>query len=96
MGARKLHGYRAQRGKCFYCPDQLTDQNATKDHLYPFSAIFPDVKRRRSRGGLNRNKVLSCHDCNRQKSDRLPTQAEVDKYIKLYGHKPKFAYLGVS
>ena len=54
------------RNTCQYCGTVLPSSELTLDHVAP-----------RSRGGLStwENLVACCHRCNREKSDRLPTEA---------------------
>ena len=53
----------AQHYRCYYCGDCLLseDWKMEIDHYYPFSKY---------RDGTSKNLVLSCFDCNREKSDK--------------------------
>jgi CRISPR/Cas system Type II protein with McrA/HNH and RuvC-like nuclease domain len=74
--------FHRQNGKCFYCDKKMKNKTSnddkskgfTKDHLFP----------RSYNNSLDGNKVLSCPKCNREKSDRPPTEAEIAKYLKIY------------
>lgn len=57
--------WRLQRGRCFYCEQLITVEDATADHFIP-----------RSRGGSNsiRNKVMACRPCNHNKADLMPSE----------------------
>lgn len=78
--------YKQQKKCCFYCGNPMINrQNKgripinktgwTKDHFFP-----------RSLGGGNNwnNMVLACVRCNREKGDRLPTEAEIKKFIDIF------------
>lgn len=56
----KLFKHRLNVRKCFYCGKNINRKSATIDHIKPLSS-----------GGTNResNVVLSCLDCNREKSN---------------------------
>lgn len=61
---------------CFYCGHMFLV--LTRDHVIPKSAggLIPD------------NTVLACCECNQKKADRLPTSAEIEKFIRQEGHYP--------
>ena len=72
-----------QGSLCFYCWKPMTQEKehsqaahyATKDHLVPVSA-----------GGAAdwTNTILACLACNRAKSNRMPTEAELARHGHLY------------
>ena len=72
-----------QGSLCFYCWKPMTQEKehlkanhyATKDHLVPVSA-----------GGAAdwTNTILACLACNRVKSNRMPTEAEIARHGHLY------------
>lgn len=68
--------------QCFHCRVFLTEETMTIDHLYPLS-----------KGGGNRigNLVASCMDCNKKKSDRLPTAQETERahFLHMQFNPPK-------
>ncbi len=72
-----------QGSLCFYCWKPMSQEKehlkanhyATKDHLVPVSA-----------GGAAdwTNTILACLACNRVKSNRMPTEAEIARHGHLY------------
>ena len=71
-----------QHGRCSYCHDPLDKLNdeVAVDHVYPFSLM-----QRESWQGPNLNEVwnlvLAHTTCNGSKSNRLPTEAEVQRLL---------------
>jgi len=85
MSRREM--YLVQLGLCFYCEGpmpivgQKTVQNRHKaptvDHLWPRSSwpMLPLAK-------------VFCHQqCNQRKGSRQPTDAEIDKFNRIYPHR---------
>ena len=61
---------------CSYCGIELTEENRTKDHIFP-----------RSWGGRGHgNLVWSCMPCNTLKSDRLVSPI-TPQYVRKYTEK---------
>jgi len=60
---------------CAYCGEQLTDENATMDHVYPLTSDY---------GGVNivENIVQACKSCNGSKRN--------DHVADFYNRSPKF------
>jgi len=56
--------------KCFYCNSDVDDKNIEIDHFIPWSYVYEDAIW---------NLVMSCKDCNGEKSDRLAPKACVLK-----------------
>ena len=56
---------------CFYCERILFAGEATVDHFIPTSRKGPDHWW---------NRVPACQKCNSEKSDRLPTQEEFERW----------------
>lgn len=76
--------YLAQAGRCFYCnrtlPPRARDPHVkvnrggwTVDHFYP----------KADGGGLVRNVVFACNDCNNKKGRRQPTVDEAARFRAL-------------
>jgi 5-methylcytosine-specific restriction endonuclease McrA len=72
-----------QRGNCFFCEKPMVRHSWTKyyhdgwtrDHFIP-----------QSLGGESKLNIVLAHaSCNTAKSSRLPTDAEVEKLISIYG-----------
>lgn len=69
----------AQKGLCFYCGLPMddfgqTETSCTQDHFYP-----------RHNGGKKHNNIVLAHaKCNREKSDRFPTELENVRFDVLY------------
>lgn len=74
--------YKAQNGICFHCPhamieacwSEVNHRGWTRDHVFPKAG---------SRGVQN-NFVLAHRLCNVQKADRVPSESEIIRAIKLY------------
>ena len=71
-----------QHGRCFYCHEPLErlGNGVAVDHVYPFSLM----QRTAWRGpNLNEvwNLVLAHGSCNSRKSNRLPTETEVQRLL---------------
>jgi len=60
-----------QNGKCFYCMKSLKNE-ADVDHFIPWKKYSRN---------LAENLVLSCHTCNRSKSDMLAGLIHLDKWL---------------
>ena len=56
--------------KCFYCDNNIVDDNIHIDHFIPWSYIYEDSIW---------NLVISCSKCNLEKSDYLPTEKCIEK-----------------
>lgn len=67
-----------KKKECFYCEKLFLRNQLTRDHVIPKAAG----------GQIPDNVVLSCAPCNVAKGDRLPSEAEISKFIKLNGHYP--------
>lgn len=71
-----------QYGRCFYCHEPLErlGDGVAVDHVYPFSLM-----QRTAWQGPNLNEVwnlvLAHGSCNSRKSNRLPTEAEVERLL---------------
>lgn len=65
--------------RCFLCDLHLAYEDYTDDHLFP-----------RSRGGSNAepNLVPAHKSCNNEKSDRWPTEEELERFFAIRGHWP--------
>lgn len=65
--------YKQQKGQCFYCGKPL-DMSTNIDHVWPTS-----------RGGPRHwgNKVLAHAKCNLRKGNRLPTEGELKKLMRI-------------
>jgi 5-methylcytosine-specific restriction endonuclease McrA len=72
-----------QHGRCFYCHEPLErlGDGIAVDHVYPFSLM-----QRAAWQGPNLNEVwnlvLAHGSCNGRKSNRLPTEAEVQRLLE--------------
>lgn len=74
----KLHRLHKQCGnKCFYC---CLKKGNTLDHFIP-----------RAKGGLNAisNLVPACIACNAAKADKMPTMAQIERFIELKNIAPE-------
>lgn len=65
--------YEAQEGKCFYC-DKPLRTSGSLDHFIP-----------KSKGGSNAwyNMVMTHHQCNTAKGNRMPTEEEITRFNQL-------------
>ncbi len=81
-----------QGGRCFYCDANISNESwikgvrpkgFTKDHFLP-----------KSRGHtLVGNVILACRKCNTRKSNRPPTQDEVEMFISIWEQVKHFDLL---
>mgnify|MGYP003644082387 CR=1 FL=1 len=71
---RQKTGFRV----CFYCKENFSISNITKDHFIPQSMGAP------TKGNI----VPACLKCNGEKANRAPNPAEIERFIKVYGHYP--------
>ena len=71
-----------QHGRCFYCQAPIEDlsMGVHVDHVYPFALMTTGAWSGPDLNGVW-NLVVSCAPCNRSKSARLPTEAEVSRLI---------------
>lgn len=76
--------FKRQNGRCFYCGEPMKKQRFKKivaedgytvDHFVPKSLG----------GNSGGNKVLCHNKCNSRKGNRLPTDAEIDHFMVIYG-----------
>lgn len=67
-----------KRIECFFCEKLFLRRQLTRDHLIPqaLGGTFED------------NIVLACAFCNVEKANRLPTEDEIQKFIRKTGHYP--------
>jgi hypothetical protein len=70
--------YKRDHGKCSYCGKEITQKEATIDHITP-----------KSKGGLNvwENLALACKKCNCFKDDRTLKESGMKLLIKPYNPK---------
>lgn len=66
--------------KCFYCQGHFPPGNMTKDHFIPQHVT------KINHGNL----VPACRPCNELKANRLPTDGEMSRFEKWYGHFPGY------
>ena len=71
-----------QHGRCFYCQQPIRDLDVDVhvDHVYPFSRMTNGSWTGPDLNGIW-NLVVSCAACNLAKSNRLPTDDEVQRLI---------------
>lgn len=84
-----------QDNRCFYCNVRFIDgHNVTKDHFYAKSfvrAVNRIFNFMRKEAEVDIGNIVAVHEkCNGKKGTSLPTQAEIDKYKKLFGRDPRF------
>ena len=63
--------------RCFYCKDVVEDP--TVDHVFPRSG--KKIPHHVTNGFMN--KVAACHVCNARKSNRQPTEEEIERLLVL-------------
>lgn len=68
----------AQRNRCFYCYEDMTDKKATVEHIQPLS---------RGGGHTTDNIAIACLSCNSTKKDRTLREFYRDREM-LYGEPP--------
>jgi 5-methylcytosine-specific restriction endonuclease McrA len=74
-----LNGY--QKGKCFYCFDDITVQSGS-DNICEVDHFFPHVlKRTETKAAIDGvwNLVLACPTCNGEKSAKVPDKALLER-----------------
>ena len=79
-GVTKSALYKRDGGRCSYCGNSVSRQEATIDHIVP-----------RAQGGVTSwdNVALSCKRCNSVKSSRTPEEANMPLLIKPYNPRRK-------
>lgn len=77
---------RLQRGRCFYCGEEMDVGAADHTRMSTFDEVVP-----RARGGraVLGNQVLACLVCNAAKRDRAPTPDELDRLAALNASLPQ-------
>lgn len=77
---RRRRLFDLQDGRCFYCREPMNttgaDPNtlATLDEVFPRSLGYPQKRE---------NCVLACMTCNQRKANRMPTDEEIERLLKL-------------
>lgn len=83
-----LEKWEAQGRRCLYCQEPHDFYALTKDHFYATAKIRQLSAQGKRKILRHRNTVLACKACNLSKGERLPTKAEVDRFIAVYGQLP--------
>jgi hypothetical protein len=66
--------------QCFYCRHPFTPREITRDHFIP-----------RALGGQDAGNIVdACKPCNQRKADRLPTEKEIERFVKEFGAPPPY------